>query len=80
MRDRELNCKRGVTNTCTYVPRNIVDNKCVILSIATYSCKRERERERERETDRKRQGKVITRQGAKLYESGYHYMTYQEAK
>ena len=37
LRDRELNCITGDTNTCTYVPRTIIDNKFVTLNAATYS-------------------------------------------
>ena len=63
-RERERKRKRierqGATpvHVHTCIPGSIIDNKCVTLIIATYSCKRERERERER----KRKG--IEGQGA----------------
>ena len=48
LRDRELSCIRGDTNTCKYVPRTVIHNKYVSLNIATYSRKR-REKERVKE-------------------------------
>ena len=69
MGNRELNCKRGDTNTCTYVPGSVLDNMCVTLNFATFlqkSRERERERQRKRETERERKKeKGIERQGAK---------------
>ena len=65
MRDRELNRKRGNTNTCTYirtVTGNVSDSKIVTLDIVSNSCrkqerkrKRETRREKEREKERERQ-------------------------
>ena len=54
MRDRQLNCNRGIPEHVvnTYILGNVFDNRCVTFTIAAYFRKR-RERERERERERK---------------------------
>ena len=51
----------------TYVPGSMIDNKCVTLGFAKYSCKKQREIERDRETERNR-GRERQREGEREIE------------